>query len=156
MAVWNSPPQGPQQQPTTTATTAATAGKAMNTAVAVVATAYNDKCKPAHEAAVQASLAVASVRSALTAYLRQGGPSQHHLPDLANLQPVEILSAGNSYRCVLPLWATRMASPIVLIIAVTLQQKLSLRPQTHLCLQTAGAVVLPFHGQCAMHTRLCI
>ena len=98
MAVWNSPPQGPQQQPSTPAATAATAGKAMNTAVAAVATAYNDKCKPAHEAAVQASLAVASVRSALTSYLRQGGPSQQQLPDLANLQPTEVLSAGNSYR----------------------------------------------------------
>ena len=99
MALWNSPLQGAQQQPSNpAATAAAAAGKATNTAVAAVSAAYNDKCKPAHEAAVQASLAVASVRSALTAYLRQGGEPQHQMTGLAELQPAEPLPAGNSYR----------------------------------------------------------
>ncbi len=97
MSSWGSQVQGIQQQPSSAAAPAATA-KGVNTAVASVATMYNDKCKPAHEAAVEASQAVDGVRSALTAYLRQG---RAVLPDLCALSPAELKSPGGSYRCVL-------------------------------------------------------
>lgn len=80
-----------------TAATAATA-KGINTAAAAVATAYNDKCKPAHEVAVHASQAVQDVRSALTAYLRQGSGAHGRSPDLASLGAAELKIAGGSYR----------------------------------------------------------
>jgi hypothetical protein len=111
MGSWGSQVQGTQQQPSSAAapvTTAATA-KGVNLAVASVATMHNDKCKPAHEAAVEASQAVDGVRSALTAYLRQGRKPQDRMPDLFALGPAELKSPGGSYRCVLtlvlpPLW----------------------------------------------------
>ena len=96
---WGSQAQGTQQQPSSAEpATAATTAKGINPAVAAVATMYHDKCKPAHKAAVEASQAVASVRSALTVYLRQGGVSQGRLPDLTSLGPTELKSPGGSYR----------------------------------------------------------
>ena len=103
MSSWGSQLQGTQQQPSSapaSATTAATA-KGVNPAVASVATMYNDKCKPAHEAAVEASQAVDGVRSALTTYLRQGRRPKDRMPDLCALGPAELKSPGSSYRCVL-------------------------------------------------------
>ena len=103
MSSWGSQLQGTQQQPSSapaSATTAATA-KGVNPAVASVATMYNDKCKPALEAAVEASQAVDGVRSALTTYLRQGRRPKDRMPDLCALGPAELKSPGGSYRCVL-------------------------------------------------------
>lgn len=103
MSSWGSQVQGIQQQPSSAvapATTAATA-KGVNTAAASAATLYNDKCKPAHEAAVEASQAVDGVKSALTAYLRQGRRPQDRMPDLSALGPAELKSPGGSYRCML-------------------------------------------------------
>ena len=111
MSSWGSQVQGTQQQPSSAAapaTTAATA-KGVNPAVASVATMYSDKCKPAHEAAVEASQAVDGVRSALTMYLRQGRRPKDRMPDLCALGPAQLKSSGSSYRRVLilvlpPLW----------------------------------------------------
>lgn len=73
--------------------------KGVNTAVAAVAAAYHDKCKPAHDIAVHASQALSGVRAALTTYLREGdGRAQGSLPDLASLGCAELKAAGNSYR----------------------------------------------------------
>ena len=96
---WGSQAQATPQQPSSAEpAAAATTAKGINSAVAAVATMYHDKCKPAHKAAVEASQAVASVRSALTVYLRQGGVSQGRLPDLTSLGPTELKSPGGSYR----------------------------------------------------------
>ena len=90
-------PQAPSP-PNSSASAPATA-KGVNAAVAAVATAYNDKCKPAHEVAVQGSQALDGVRSALTTYMRQdGGRALRGLPDLASLGCAELKAAGNSYR----------------------------------------------------------
>ena len=102
MHSWAGTGRTPQQAPpppTSSATAPATA-KGVNTAVAAVAAAYNDKCKPAYEVAVQASQALEGVRSALTTYLRQDGSrAQRSLPDLASLGCAELKPAGSSYRC---------------------------------------------------------
>lgn len=94
----------PQQAPPPPAlsVSAPATAKGINTAVTAVAASYNDVCKPAYEAAVQASQALHSVRSALTTYLRQdSSAAQRSLPDLASLGPAELKAAGNSYRCAL-------------------------------------------------------
>ncbi len=103
MSSWGSQVQGTQQQPSSAAVPAATAAtaKGVNPAVASVATMYNDKCKPAHEAAVEAGQAVDGVRSALTVYLRQGRRPKDRMPDLGTLGPAELKSPGGSYRCML-------------------------------------------------------
>ena len=98
MNSWGNPVQGFQQPPSTLTGAAAATAKGINTAVAAVATLYNDKCRPAHEGAVQASQAVAGVRSALTAYLRQGAGAQGRLPSLEGLGPAQLKSLGGSYR----------------------------------------------------------
>ena len=108
---WESTGRGIQQAPAAAASASATAAsasataatstaptKGVNIAAAAVAAAYNDKCRPAHETAVQASQAVEGVRSALILYLRQGGSGQSGLPNLATLTAVELKSAGSSYR----------------------------------------------------------
>lgn len=99
---WAGTGRTPQQAPppaTSSANALATA-KGINKAVAAVAAAYNDKCKPAYEVAVQASQALDGVRSALTTYLRQdNGKAQRSLPDLARLRCAELKTAGSSYRC---------------------------------------------------------
>lgn len=99
MNTWGNMAQGIQQQPSPAApATTATTAKGVNTAVVAVAAMYNDKCKPGHEAAVQASDVVAGVRSALTMRLRQGSSSHPTLPNLAGLGPAELKSPGTSYR----------------------------------------------------------
>ncbi len=96
---WSNIAQSTQSQPAAAAPAATTTTpKGVNTAVAAVAAMYNDKCKPAHEAAVQASQAVAGVRSALTVHLRQGNSRQDGFPSLASLSPAQIKSPGGSYR----------------------------------------------------------
>lgn len=91
----------PSPAPSSSSASAPGTTKGVNTAVAAVAAAYNDKCKQAHEIAVQGSQALSGVRSALTTYLRQGGDrAQGSLPDLASLGCAELKAAGNSYRSV--------------------------------------------------------
>lgn len=90
---------GPSPSPSSSSAGAPATAKGVNTAVAAVAAAYNDKCKPAHDIAVQASQALNGVRSALTTYLREGdNRAQVSLPDLASLGCAELKAAGNSYR----------------------------------------------------------
>ncbi|KAL0024070.1 hypothetical protein WJX79_002966 [Trebouxia sp. C0005] len=77
MSSWGSQVQGIQQQP--------------SSAVAPATTAATAK--------VEASQAVDGVKSALTAYLRQGRRPQDRMPDLSALGPAELKSPGGSYRC---------------------------------------------------------
>ena len=99
MHSWAGTRMTPQPAPPRPSANAPATAKGVNTAVAAVAAAYSDKCKPAYDAAVQASQALQGVRSALTTYLRQDGSS---LPDLASLGSAELKTAGSSYRCGTP------------------------------------------------------